>query len=173
MERGFLFIVLDSRDELWQQSPPSATRVSSKNLVSYLLVRGEARWRQGQAGSSRSSPGFHEIIFSTRTPRPPPGLVIGQNSGLISIFNLGRQTIKTSRNKPNMSKVKRQVGPGPVWPRPAARRLRLVWWGCSVRGAWEASDRCYDQQPTSENLIDQAHTFGCRSRAQAELSAHV
>ena len=44
------------------------------------------------------------------------------------------------------------------------------WWGCSVRGAWEAADRCYDQQPTSENLIDQAHTFGCRSRAQAELS---
>ena len=29
----------------------------------------------------------------------------------ISIFNLSCQTIKTSRNKPNMSKVKRQVGP--------------------------------------------------------------
>ena len=54
---------------------------------------------------------FSRNHFLTRTPRPPPGLVIGQNSGLISIFNFGRQTIKTSRNKPNMSKVKRQVGP--------------------------------------------------------------
>ena len=75
--------------------------------------RGDARDRRGQAAArlvftksfSRSAP-------ATRAaPRPPPGLVIGQNSGLISIFNLGRQTIKTSRNKPNMSKVKRQVGP--------------------------------------------------------------
>ena len=111
MERGFLFIVLDSRDELWQQSLRcDSSLIKEPSFIFAGARRGDARDRRGQARArlvftksfSRSAPAIRAA---------PPGLVIGQNSGLISIFNLGRQTIKTSRNKPNMSKVKRQVGP--------------------------------------------------------------
>ena len=90
---------------------------SSKNLVSHLLgaMRGEVT--PGTGGVKPQLAWFSRNHFLARPQRPEQrrgrrlDFVIGQNSGLISIFNLGRQTIKTSRNKPNMSKVKRQVGP--------------------------------------------------------------
>ena len=140
-------------------------------------MRGEVTQRTG--GVKPELAWFSRNHFLARPQRPDQrrgrrlDFVIGQNSGLISIFNLGRQTIKTSRNKPNMSKVKRQVGPRSCLATASCKEAQIGLVGCSVRGAWEAADRCYDQQPTSENLIDQAHTFGCRSRAQAELSTYV
>ena len=78
-------------------------------------MRGEVT--PGTGGVKPQLAWFSRNHFLARPQRPEQrrgrrlDFVIGQNSGLISIFNLGRQTIKTSRNKPNMSKVKRQVGP--------------------------------------------------------------
>ena len=131
MERRFLCLVLD----------PFLRCLSSKNLCSFIFpgaMRGEVTQRTG--GVKPELAWFSRNHFLARPQRPEQrrgrrlDFVIGQNSGLISIFNLGRQTIKTSRNKPNMSKVKRQVGPRSCLARPAARRLRLVLVGLQCAG---------------------------------------
>ena len=133
MERRFLFIVLVPFLRCL------SSLIKEPSFIFPGAMRGEVTQRTG--GVKPELAWFSRNHFLARPQRPEQrrgrrlDFVIGQNSGLISIFNLGRQTIKTSRNKPNMSKVKRQVGPrSSCLLRPAARRLGLVLVGLQCAG---------------------------------------
>ena len=132
MERRFLFIVLDPFLRCL------SSLIKEPSFIFPGAMRGEVTQRTG--GVKPELAWFSRNHFLARPQRPDQrrgrrlDFVIGQNSGLISIFNLGRQTIKTSRNKPNMSKVKRQVGPRSCLAPASCKEARIGVGGAAVCG---------------------------------------
>ena len=132
MERRFLFIVLDPFLRCL------SSLIKEPSFIFPGAMRGEVTQRTG--GVKPELAWFSRNHFLARPQRPDQrrgrrlDFVIGQNSGLISIFNLGRQTIKTSRNKPNMSKVKRQVGPRSCLATASCKEARIGVGGAAVCG---------------------------------------
>ena len=132
MERRFLFIVLDPFLRCL------SSLIKEPSFIFPGEMRGEVTQRTG--GVKPELAWFSRNHFLARPQRPEQrrgrrlDFVIGQNSGLISIFNLGRQTIKTSRNKPNMSKVKRQVEPRSCLAAASCKEARIGVGGLQCAG---------------------------------------